>query len=93
MAAGWSDVGDWRALRDELAEGGKSAVLVGRTEDLGSADVLVHSSGGRLVVTIGLRDMIVVDTPDVVLVCDADRTQEVRTIVERLAAARQTDHL
>ena len=61
--------------------------------DLGSQDVLVHSSGGRLVVTVGLRDMIVVDTPDVVLVCAADRAQEVRTIVDRLAAAKETDHL
>jgi mannose-1-phosphate guanylyltransferase len=93
MDAGWSDVGDWKALRDELAAGGRSVVSVGRAEDLGSDDILVHSSGGRLVVTIGLRDMIVVDTPDVVLVCDAERTQDVRAIVERLAQAKETDHL
>ena len=96
MDAGWSDVGDWRALRAELAamaSAGQSVVSVGRSEDLGSSDVLVHSSGGRLVVTVGLRDTIVVDTEDVILVCDANRTQEVRTIVERLAAARDTDHL
>jgi mannose-1-phosphate guanylyltransferase len=93
MSAGWSDVGDWKALRMELAEAGKSVVSVGRSEDLGSEDVLVHSSGGRLVVTVGLRDMIVVDTEDVVLVCDADWAQEVRTIVERLAQAKETDYL
>jgi mannose-1-phosphate guanylyltransferase/mannose-6-phosphate isomerase len=93
MDAGWSDVGDWRALRSELASAVGQVVSVGRSEDLGSSDVLVHSSGGRLVVTIGLRDTIVVDTPDVVLVADANRTQEVRAIVERLAAARETDYL
>jgi mannose-1-phosphate guanylyltransferase len=93
VECGWSDVGDWRALRAELAGRPGQVVSVGRADDLGSSDVLVHSSGGRLVVTIGLRDMIVVDTPDVVLVCDADRTQEVRKIVEQLAAANDTDHL
>ena len=93
LDAGWSDVGDWRALRAELADEPGQVVSVGRSVDLGSSDVLVHSSGGRLVVTVGLRDMIVVDTPDVVLVCDADRTQEVRKIVEQLAAAKETDHL
>jgi mannose-1-phosphate guanylyltransferase len=93
VECGWNDVGDWRALRAELASQGDEVVSVGRSADLGSSDVLVHSSGGRLVVTIGLRDMIVVDTPDVVLVCDADRTQEVRKIVEQLAAANETDLL
>ena len=93
VECGWNDVGDWRALREELAGHPGEVVSVGRADDLGSSDVLVHSSGGRLVVTIGLRDMIVVDSPDVVLVCDADRTQEVRKIVEQLAAANETDLL
>jgi mannose-1-phosphate guanylyltransferase len=93
VEAGWGDVGDWRALREELATKAGEVVSVGRSVDLGSSDLLVHSSGGRLVVTVGLRDMIVVDTPDVVLVCDADRTQEVRKIVEQLAAANETEHL
>jgi hypothetical protein len=45
------------------------------------------------VVTVGLSDTIVVDTPDVVLVCAADRAQEVRAIVDRLAQAKETEHL
>src|SRR3954469_16489912 len=93
VEAGWSDVGDWRALREELATKGGEVVSGGQSVGLGSSDLLVHSSGGRLVVTVGLRDMIVVDTPDVVLVCDADQSQEVRKIVEQLAAANDTDHL
>ena len=95
--AGWSDVGDWRALHAELAQtlpaDAAGVVAVGRAEDLGSSDVLVHSAGGRLVVTVGLRDTIVVDTPDVILVCNAGRTQDVRAIVERLAAAKEDEYL
>jgi len=93
---GWSDLGSWNALHEELARRQPSqsdVVAVGRAEDLGSHDVLVHSSGGRLVVTVGLADTIVVDTPDVVLVCAADRAQEVRAIVDRLAQAKETEYL
>ena len=95
--AGWSDVGDWKALHAELAAalpaGAAGVVAVGRAEDLGSSDILVYSAGGRLVVTVGLRDTIVVDTPDVILVCNAERTQDVRAIVERLAAAKEDEYL
>jgi mannose-1-phosphate guanylyltransferase len=93
---GWSDVGSWNALQAELSkrQSGESGVVsVGETQDLGSRDVLVHSSGGRLVVTVGLADTIVVDTPDVVLVCAADRAQDVRAIVDRLAQAKETEYL
>ncbi len=93
---GWSDLGSWDALHRALAAKSGSldgVVSVGRAEDLGSQGVLSHSSAGRLVVTIGLRDTIVVDTPDVVLVCASDRAQDVRAIVDRLAQAKETDHL
>ena len=93
---GWSDLGSWNALQAALAQRSQSAdgvVTVGRAEDIGSSGVLVHSSAGRLVVTVGLSDTIVVDTPDVVLVCAADRAQEVRAIVDRLAQAKETEHL
>jgi mannose-1-phosphate guanylyltransferase/mannose-6-phosphate isomerase len=93
---GWSDLGSWDALHAELARRAPSTdgvVNVGRVEDAGSSHILVHSSAGRLVVTVGLSDTIVVDTPDVVLVCAADRAQEVRAIVDRLAQAKETEHL
>jgi mannose-1-phosphate guanylyltransferase/mannose-6-phosphate isomerase len=97
MDVGWSDLGSWSALLAELTaerpptDAGVAAI--GRHEDLDSRDVLVHSSSGRLVVTIGLRGTIIVDTPDVLLVCDANRAQDVRRIVERLVAHKETDHL
>jgi mannose-1-phosphate guanylyltransferase len=93
---GWSDLGSWSALREELAKrqpAKAGVVAIGTAQDLGSHDVLVHSSGGRLVVTVGLADTIVVDTPDVVLVCAADRAQDVRAIVDRLAQAKETEYL
>jgi len=85
MDVGWSDLGSWAALLGVLAGEDGAVVRRGRAEDLGSSDVLVESAGGRLVVTIGLRDTIVVDTPDVVLVCARDQAQDVKTILQRLA--------
>lgn len=94
---GWSDVGSWSALHAELARlqpaQATGVVGIGRTEDVGSEDVLVHSSTGRLVVTVGLRGTIVVDTPDVLLVCDGQRAQDVRSIVDRLVQAKETEYL
>lgn len=93
MDVGWSDIGNWRAVRDALGGNAAGMVAVGRVEDIESERVLVESAGGRLVVTIGLRDTIVIDTPDAVLVCAADRAQDVRQIVERLTAAQEAEHL
>ena len=93
---GWSDLGSWNALHAELARRAGSpdrVVTLGSAADLESSNVLVHSSAGRLVVTVGLADTIVVDTSDVVLVCAADRAQDVRSIVDRLAQAKETDYL
>ena len=93
---GWSDLGSWTALRDALVvaaiAAGEPADVVGHgaRRDRGSESTLVMG-GGRLVVTIGLRDTIVVDTPDALLVCAADRSQEVRAIAEELARAREED--
>jgi mannose-1-phosphate guanylyltransferase len=65
----------------------------GSVIDIDSRDVLVRALGGRLVATLGLSDTIVIDTPDALLVCAADRAQDVKTIVERLREAGETEHL
>jgi mannose-1-phosphate guanylyltransferase len=91
MDVGWSDLGSWSALRDAWRSeaGGRGTAAgaapgIGNFRDLGSRDGLVMA-GQRLVVTIGLRDTIVVDTPDALLVCSADRAQDVKAIAEQLA--------
>ena len=101
MDVGWSDLGSWAALRDvwqaaAAAAGagtGSSASSVppgavgrGNRRDLGSTDTLVLA-GDRLVVTIGLGDTIVVDTPEALLVCSAERSQEVRGIAQELMSS------
>jgi mannose-1-phosphate guanylyltransferase len=88
MDVGWSDLGSWAALRDvwQAAVSGEApagALGRGNRRDLGSTDTLVLA-GDRLVVTIGLGDTIVVDTPEALLICSAERSQEVRGIAQEL---------
>jgi mannose-1-phosphate guanylyltransferase len=88
---GWSDLGSWTALRDAWLEqvGGRSGpVGQGRLLDVDSERTLVLG-GERQIVTIGLRDTIVVDTPDGLLVCAADRSQDVRRAAEELARSTE----
>jgi mannose-1-phosphate guanylyltransferase len=89
MNVGWSDLGSWSALRDAWQEvaGGPDASAtagLGNRRDLGSTDSLVLAQG-RLVVTIGLHDVIVVDTPEALLVCSGEHSQEVRKIAEEMS--------
>jgi len=83
LSAGWSDVGAWDALWKVLPKDSDGNVLQG--------DVLMHDcrntlamSAGRLVACIGVDDMVIVETPDAILVSHKDKTQEVKTIVDRL---------
>jgi mannose-1-phosphate guanylyltransferase len=94
MSVGWSDLGSWSALRDAWQEAvtdpaGGATVGLGNRRDIGSTDSLVLAEG-RLVVTIGLHDVIVVDTPEALLVCSAERSQEVRTIAQEFPNLSRT---
>jgi mannose-1-phosphate guanylyltransferase/mannose-6-phosphate isomerase len=87
---GWSDVGTWSALHELCQADTGGNVILGRALDLGSRDSLIFSQD-RLVATIGLRDMIVVDTPDATLVCPRERVQEVKDLVAELTRQNQVE--
>ncbi|MBV9120589.1 MAG: NTP transferase domain-containing protein [Chloroflexi bacterium] len=91
---GWSDVGTWSALREVLAGGGDGNVSLGGGEVLSidTRDTLV-AAGGRLVATLGVRDLIIVDSGSALLVCHKDRAGDVKKIVERLEAEERLEHL
>ena len=88
----WSDVGSWGSL-DEVAPKDKAGnVVVGRVVDVGSCRSIVYGDR-RLVATIGLTDMVVVDTPDATLVCPKSRAQDVKQLVEILKKQNAPEHL
>jgi mannose-1-phosphate guanylyltransferase len=82
---GWTDVGSWQALGDVLPRAKNNNIFRGPCLDVGSTDTFVWSSK-RLVATCGLNGLIIVDTPDALLVTSKDRSQDVKRIVERLTS-------
>lgn len=82
----WNDVGSWEALFDVLPVDAEGNIFRGREHiSLDTSGTLIFTSDNpRTVVTIGARDLIVVDTGDILLICDRDQAQEVRQIVKQL---------
>jgi mannose-1-phosphate guanylyltransferase/mannose-6-phosphate isomerase len=88
----WSDVGSWGSL-DEVAVKNKAGnVMTGRVIDIESTRSIVYADR-RVVATIGLTDMVVVDTPDATLVCPKSRAQDVKKIVDILKRQQAPEHL
>jgi mannose-1-phosphate guanylyltransferase / mannose-6-phosphate isomerase len=85
LDAGWSDVGSWSALWDSADRDGDCNVLQGRVISNGSRNCYLRSEH-RLVVGLGVEDLVVVETDDAVLVAHRDRAQEVKAIVGQLEA-------
>lgn len=83
---GWDDVGNWANLSDLLAHDEEGNVVrgKGRTLLLDTTDSYVYAPAGRLVAVVGLEDLVIVDTPDALLVCPKDRAQDVREVVHAL---------
>jgi mannose-1-phosphate guanylyltransferase len=95
-AIGWSDLGSWSALRDHRGRDGTpviSAQPPARVIDVDGRNVLVHAAGGRLVAIVGLDDIVVVDTPDALLVSSAEAAQDVKKVVDRLKEEGRDDLL
>ena len=86
QALGWSDVGTWDALFDVLpSDEAGNIVMGGMHVPIDTQDTLIYmNQEHRLIVTIGVEDLIVVDTGDVVLVCPKDQAQKVRQVVDQL---------
>jgi mannose-1-phosphate guanylyltransferase len=83
---GWSDVGSWDALFDVLPTDENGNIVMGGMHiPIDTRDSLIYmNQERRLIVTIGVEDLVVVDTGDVVLVCKKDQAQKVRQVVGQL---------
>lgn len=84
---GWSDLGDWQAVLREGERNSDGNALSGPALALDCEGSLLRSEADGLeVVGVGLKDMVVVAMPDAVLVADANRSQDVKTVVSQLKA-------
>ncbi len=93
---GWSDVGMWSSLFEVLLPDmdGNIATNSGLHLAHETHNTLVYGDNNeRLIVTIGVDDMVVVDTGDVLMICKSDQSQKVKEVVEHLKKHRQEKYL
>jgi mannose-1-phosphate guanylyltransferase/mannose-6-phosphate isomerase len=91
LDAGWSDLGAWDAVWNVLPKDGQGNAHLGDVLTTDSRNTLAHASS-RLVSLVGVQDLIVIETPDAVLVADKTRSQDVKHIVTQLQAAKREEH-
>ena len=85
---GWSDVGSWGSIPPLLKANEEGNFVIGSHLGVDTSDSLIYEHGSnRLIATIGLKEMIIIDTDDAVLVCPLDREQDVKAIVNLLEAS------
>lgn len=82
---GWSDIGSWSAMADLVEPDAKGNRIVGHAELEDSRNCYVRSRR-RMTAAVGVDDLVIVDTPDALLVAHKDRSQDVKKIVQRLKA-------
>jgi mannose-1-phosphate guanylyltransferase len=90
----WSDVGSWDSLFDVLLPDGDGNVVVNSDLlPLETHNTLVYSAEKKLVVTIGVDDLIIIDSGDALLVCHRDQAQQVRQAIENLKKTKRNRYL
>jgi len=80
---GWSDIGSWASLLDILIDKKDGIISKGHHVSVDDKNCLVYARD-KLVATIGLEDIIIIDTEDVTLVCHKDKSQDVKKMIEKL---------
>ena len=91
LDAGWSDVGSWASLHAACESNSQGNALFGDVIVEDTHNSYIYSES-RLVATVGLRDHVVVETKDAVLVAPKERVQEVKKLVARLKAEGRDEH-
>lgn len=91
LDAGWSDLGAWDAVCNALPKDSHGNAHVGDVLATDSRNTLVHATS-RLVALVGVKNLVVVETSDAVLVADRSRSQDVKHIVNALQQQKREEH-
>lgn len=91
LDAGWNDLGSWDSVWNVMPKDEQGNAHIGDVLTTDSRNTLVHATS-RLVSLVGVQDLIVVETPDAVLVADKSRSQDVKHIVNQLGQQKRAEH-
>ncbi len=90
---GWSDIGTWEAIFDELTVNQHDNLVKADHIGVDTQGSLIYGHGKKIIATVGLKNIVIVDTPDALLICQKGRSQEVKKIVEQLKNEKRLDVL
>ena len=92
VSFGWNDIGSWAAIWDESSRDDEGNHIEGDVVAVDTRNSFVKA-GSRLIGTIGVEDLVIVETSDAVMVADRDRVQDVKKVVSELEATERSEHL
>lgn len=91
---GWSDIGTWLSFHEELAKSAEENITQGETLSLETeGSVILNNESKKLVVTVGIKDLAIINTPDALLVCNKRESQKVKKVIEMLEKRGRKDLL
>jgi mannose-1-phosphate guanylyltransferase len=90
---GWDDVGSWTSLERINDKDENGNVISGNILSLLTKNCIIESNNGKLVATLGIEDLIVVDTEDVTLICTKDKAQEIKSLLKELRLQKLEKYL
>jgi len=93
VSCGWSDIGSWSSLWAVAERDDDDNRYEGDVISVDTRGSLVRASDRRMIATIGVEDLVIIDTPDATLVARKDRVQDVKMIVDKLKQAGRQEHL
>lgn len=89
---GWSDIGSWTVLKNCLSSPNKNFVK-GNYVDIDSKNTMVYGSFNKLVAGIGIKDLVIVVTDDIILICNKNHSQKVKEVIEKLEKNKNFNYL
>lgn len=92
LDAGWSDVGDWKSFWDVSQKDSSGNSFLGDSIDIDSTNTLVFSQD-KLVATLGVDNLLIINTPDAVLIADKSQAQQVKSIITQIQQQKRNEHL
>jgi mannose-1-phosphate guanylyltransferase len=89
----WDDLGGWQSLTRLVGQDENANTIVGKHLGLGTSGTIVRTADDHLVVTLGLKDVIVVHTPNATLVADKHSEEQIRQVVKKLEELGWSEYL
>lgn len=81
---GWNDIGTWEAIYNELARNKSQNIVKGKHIGIDTTGSLIYGNESKIIATIGVKNLVIIDTPDALLICNKKDSQKVKKIVDQL---------